>query len=1128
MALGPGSIAFVGINTNGQDWFAIAAIDPIPAGTVIYFTDNELASSNSTSFNSGESYTKWTATSDVAAGTVINFSVFYTGGALNGGITVSTGTAANVPFAGSANPGLSTTQDSLYAYLAASDATVNTPTTFLSFINIGTTADPVPAALAASQQITFVTANDLAYYTGPHDNQLTFAGFLSEINNPSNWTLGAGTTDNSTLNASPFVLDTAPVLLSSTPADNATGFSPAADIVLTFDQTVAKGAGNILIRNVSDNSVALTIDVTSGAVTVSGNTVTINPSADLTPNHAYYIEIAAGAIKDTTNNDFAGISGATTLNFTTAASETQTVAFGGSLGLAQDEGQTGTTDYVFTVARSGGTTGDVSFSGTFASATTDNADYSGGKPLSFSGTILAGQETATVTIHVAGDKTVENDESFTLTLDTVSNDEAAIAVAVGDVNLSATGTILNDDGFVVHAGETLTKPQTLNDGNTGTVEAGGVFSVTGSSPAVTWTGGTVVISNAGTLSANGRAIDSGNSVLADGSNLTIENALGGSITSATSDVVRVNHDLTNGTILIDNFGTMSTQAGQGIDLNNIVSASTHSTINNFGLISAAADDGIRPGTNATINNHGQIVGMQGGDGIDGQQGTNIAIHNFAGGSITGARHGVTGDFPIAVINDAGASILGQQGSGLNMDTAADSIMTVVNHGNITGTATGSNDGDGIDVDGLISLDNYGTIRAVGHSADVINEALALGGGIVNNYAGGIIHSDDRAITVDNSDLGNAFGPSTIYNEGTIQGDDGEAISITDLFGDTITNKGAIIGSIATGGGDDVFNLHTGSSIVGAVDGGDGIDTLNLLGTGTGAVANFLHIETVNLVSGDWTLGSEGVNSVNFMGAGTLRLASPLLTDHHFDGTIDSFSNVDTIDLEGIGSANLAALGPNNVLTVSGGSGGPVSLELDPGQSFTGFVFQVASDGAGGTDLSLAKVINGGNGNSILTGTAGNDVISGGNGNDTVRSGDGNDSISGGNGNDVLQAGNGNSKVDGGNGNDTLTVGNGNNSLGGGNGDDILHVGTGNNLLTGGNGSDQFVFGPGFGKDVIADFSQGDHIEFDGVFANFQNVQPHQVGANTVIYLDASMDPDHSITLLGVAANSLHASDFILV
>src|SRR5262245_42620112 len=114
MSLGPGSIAFVGINTNGQDWFAFAAIDPIPSGTVIYFTDNELPASNSTSFNGsptgGETYTKWTATSDLPAGTVVNINAFYVGGALNGGITVSTGSAVNVPFAGSANAGLSTTQ----------------------------------------------------------------------------------------------------------------------------------------------------------------------------------------------------------------------------------------------------------------------------------------------------------------------------------------------------------------------------------------------------------------------------------------------------------------------------------------------------------------------------------------------------------------------------------------------------------------------------------------------------------------------------------------------------------------------------------------------------------------------------------------------------------------------------------------------------------------------------------------------------------------------------------------------------------------------------------------------------------------------------------------------------------
>src|SRR5262245_42404264 len=40
MALGPGSIAFVGINTSGAaDWFAFVAIEAITAGTVVYFTD---------------------------------------------------------------------------------------------------------------------------------------------------------------------------------------------------------------------------------------------------------------------------------------------------------------------------------------------------------------------------------------------------------------------------------------------------------------------------------------------------------------------------------------------------------------------------------------------------------------------------------------------------------------------------------------------------------------------------------------------------------------------------------------------------------------------------------------------------------------------------------------------------------------------------------------------------------------------------------------------------------------------------------------------------------------------------------------------------------------------------------
>src|SRR5262249_9033845 len=181
------------------------------------------------------------------------------------------------------------------------------------------------------------------------------------------------------------------------------------------------------------------------------------------------------------------------------------------------------------VQRTGGTTGEVHFSGTFASASTDDADYVGGKPLAFSGKILDGQATATVTIKVAGDKVIEPDESFALTLNLVNNGNPPIAVALG-ANLTATGTILNDDGFIVLTGHTLMTPQTLLDGNTGTVQFGGVFSVsaTGNISAVTWTGGTVTIDNAGLFSAssvtgNSRAIDTGSSVLADGSSLTVTN-----------------------------------------------------------------------------------------------------------------------------------------------------------------------------------------------------------------------------------------------------------------------------------------------------------------------------------------------------------------------------------------------------------------------------------------------------------------------------------------------------------------------------------------------------------------------------------------------------------------------------
>ncbi|QHO76158.1 hypothetical protein ACH79_29685 [Bradyrhizobium sp. CCBAU 051011] len=130
-----------------------------------------------------------------------------------------------------------------------------------------------------------------------------------------------------------------------------------------------------------------------------------------------------------------------------ASQQPQAVAFAaGSVSVSQAEGNTGTTAFTFTVERTGGTVGDISFSGQVSSAAADAADFSGqvSVPFAFSGTIPAGQTSAVVTIQVAGDAVVETSEAFTLTLQTVANNNAAITVALG-AQATATGTIQNDD-----------------------------------------------------------------------------------------------------------------------------------------------------------------------------------------------------------------------------------------------------------------------------------------------------------------------------------------------------------------------------------------------------------------------------------------------------------------------------------------------------------------------------------------------------------------------------------------------------------------------------------------------------------------------------------------------------------
>ena len=138
----------------------------------------------------------------------------------------------------------------------------------------------------------------------------------------------------------------------------------------------------------------------------------------------------------------------------------------------------------------------------------------------------------------------------------------------------------------------------------------------------------------------------------------------------------------------------------------------------------------------------------------------------------------------------------------------------------------------------------------------------------------------------------------------------------------------------------------------------------------------------------------------------------------------------------------------------------------------------------------------------------------------------NNTITLGNGADTVTAG-ANSIVTVGNGADTVTAG-ANSTITLGNGADTVTAIS--SLINGGNGHDTFVFTGSVGPDTITQFNPlHDNIVLaQATFANFGAVQNDmtQVGANTVI--TDPQNPANAITLTGVKASSLHASDFHFV
>jgi hypothetical protein len=100
----------------------------------------------------------------------------------------------------------------------------------------------------------------------------------------------------------------APTVLSFNPGSAALGVALGANIVLTFSEAVQRGTGSIVLKTAAGTTIASYDAATSGNISISGNTLTLNPSADLSYASGYTLTFAAGSIKDLAGNAYAGSS----------------------------------------------------------------------------------------------------------------------------------------------------------------------------------------------------------------------------------------------------------------------------------------------------------------------------------------------------------------------------------------------------------------------------------------------------------------------------------------------------------------------------------------------------------------------------------------------------------------------------------------------------------------------------------------------------------------------------------------------------------------------------------------------------------------------------------------------------
>lgn len=118
-----------------------------------------------------------------------------------------------------------------------------------------------------------------------------------------------------------------PTLTSLTPNDNTIQVARNSNIVLTFDENIVL-SGTITLTDTDDATGNASYTAASPEVTVSGNTITINPSSNLEYAENYEVTYPAGAIEDLVGNSITAALNSGDANFKTVDLEQTLVVTG--------------------------------------------------------------------------------------------------------------------------------------------------------------------------------------------------------------------------------------------------------------------------------------------------------------------------------------------------------------------------------------------------------------------------------------------------------------------------------------------------------------------------------------------------------------------------------------------------------------------------------------------------------------------------------------------------------------------------------------------------------------------------------------------------------------------------------